>query len=198
MNELKIGDVLWQMEGHEQNGVCKFYAIPKCIEYIDEHKVLFGKGYGGGSLGLIGKMYFTSRQECLDDFLEKHDSLEEPLPKVEDMEERIHHEERTDFQDFTIVRDDTITNSAVYIGGLCNLKDCTNLLKWISEPCEPLYMNIEYLSLTQIYKQVQKMVNDKGVLITVIVNDPLHAEIYQCGNHEEGKWEKLGRIMGYA
>lgn len=26
----------------------------------------------------------------------------------------------------------------------------------------------------------------------------LNGVIYQCGNHEEGKWEKYGETIGYA
>ena len=197
MSVLNIGDVLWTMEGYERNDICKFYAVPKCVEYVDEHKFLFGNKCGG-SLNLIGNKYFFTRQECLDNFSIKHKSFEVPISEAEDMESCIHHKERTDFQELTIVRDDTVTNSAVYIGSLCNLTNFTERLKWISEPCEPLHMNIEYLSLTQIYKQIKKMTNDEYVLITVIVNDPLHGYIYQCGNHKDGVWEKIGETLGYA
>ena len=115
-----------------------------------------------------------------------------------DTESCINNEERTDFQELTIVKDDTVTNSAVYIGGLCNLTNYTDHLKWISEPCEPLYMDIEYLTLAQIHNQIKKMTNDERVMITVIVNGPLHGDIYQCGNHKDGVWEKIGKTLGYA
>lgn len=192
--ELKVGSILWNMNGREQNGVVKFYARPHCIEHIDEHKFLFGDGCGG-SINSIGRNYFLTRQEAIDHYLEKHNNLEIKLPEVEDMEECIHHEERTDFQDLEVVRFDSVNCTSVYLGGFEHLDRVTDKLNWHTEFVEGLDMDVSTLTLTEIYEQLKRM---SSRIITVFVDSPLEGVIYQCGNYEEGKWVKIGTTKGYA
>lgn len=196
MSVLQIGDIVWQMSGREKNDLVKFHAIPHCIEYVDEHKVFFENG-GGGSLGNLGRNWFLSRQECIDDFLKDHKSLEIPLSELKDTKEPIYHEERTDFQALEVVDFDSITQTSVYVGFLSDLVNYTNTLDWHKKFVNGLDMEVGTLSLTEIYEQIKAVCGGSRV-ITVFVENPLHGEIYQCGNYEDGKWVKLGNTMGYA
>lgn len=194
--ELKVGDILWQMTGKEQNDVVRFYAAPHSIETIDERKILFENGCGG-SRNNIGKTWFYTRDEAIDNFVSKFKSLEVGLPELDSETKRnVTHLPRTDFQNLIIVRDDTVHSATVYTGhvdGLCNITDC---LHWHNEYVDALYMNVQSLTLSEIWEQVRKISNRR--IVTVFVDGPLQGEIYQCGNHEEGKWEKIGETRGYA
>ena len=75
---MEVGTVLWHMIGKRQNDEIRWYAEPKCVEYVDEHKYLYGDGCGG-SLNNVGANVFLSREECLSHFMEKHDSLTEKI-----------------------------------------------------------------------------------------------------------------------
>ena len=196
MNDnIKIGDVLWAMHGRERNGMCKFFACPKCVEYVDEHKFLFGDGCGG-SLNSIGHNYFLTRQEAIDHHLEKYKSLEVDLSDDEEFESKVTHEERTDFQDYEICEFDSIDCATVYMGGMDRLVKANDMLEWHEQEAEWAYMTIKTLTLSEIYEQLKDKMEDR--MITVFVESPLHGEIFQCGNHEEGKWEKYGSTQGYA
>lgn len=194
--ELQIGDVLWQMQAREQNGICKWYAAPHCIEFIDEHKILF-ENRCGGSRNYIEKKWFKTRQEAMDNFLESHESLEMPLQDDED-DNLIVHLPRTDFQDMEVCRDDTVDTTSIYLGGFDRLENITDRFRWHEEYYEGLYMNVGTLTLSEIYEQSKNIIESDDRMLTVFCNSMLHGEIYQCGNHEEGKWEKIGETRGYA
>lgn len=196
MKELKVGDILWQFLGIEQDGVYEYKVVPKCIESIDDHKVIFTDGLGG-SLNNIGKRWFHSRQEALDYFQKKFEGLSSNTSMQTVLEqEQIKHRERTDFQDYQVVKFDTINETSVYTGSLRNLVNITDKLHWHSEPCEPLYMNIEFLTLSEIWEQAKDLSEQR--ILTVFVDSPLRGTIFQCGNYEEGKWVKYGTTQGYA
>ena len=194
--EYKIGDVLWQMQAREQNGICKWKAVPHSIEVIDDRKVLFENGCGG-SRSSIENHWFLTRQEAIDDFLKKHESLEIPLPEVTDEEKNVvTHLPRTDFQDLEVIRFDSITETSVYVGGMDRLVNITDKLKWHTQYVEALCMDVGTLTLSEIYEQAKEFNWDR--MLTVFVESSLEGVIYQCGNYEDGKWVKYGTTRGYA
>lgn len=79
------------------------------------------------------------------------------------------------------------TATYVYTGSFRNLEKVDDL-KWREVDGE------EILSLKEIYEQLK----DKCRMITVFVDSPLHGEIYQCGNYDDGLWVLHGNTKGYA
>ena len=53
------------------------------------------------------------------------------------------------------------------------------------------------ITLAEIYEYVKKNIPDR-ILITVFVNEPLKAPVYQCNNYTVGEWWKIGVLSGYA
>lgn len=197
MMEYKIGDVLWQMQAREQNGICKWSAVPHSIEVIDDRKVLFENGCGG-SRSSIENHWFLTRQEAIDDFFKKHERLEIPLLEVTDEEKNVvTHLPRTDFQDLEVTKFDTVSTATVYLGYFDNLLYINDRLKWRTEDWGEEIGDIEILTLSEIWEQVKNIFSNERI-VTVIVDSPLHGEIYVCGNHKEGIWEKIGETRGYA
>lgn len=190
---MEIGTILWRMVGKRHNDVIKWYPQPNSVEYVDEHKYLFGDGCGG-SLSNIGKNEFLTREECINHFLEKHDSLTQEIQIDEESPDDVYDLPRTDWQDWRVTRFDSIEHTSVYLGGLNNLKDVTGALKWHSEWVEALCMDIETLTLQEISEQLSK----SNIMITVIQNGSMVCNIFQYGNYSDGKWYKLGEVMGYA
>ena len=194
--KLKIGDVLWQIRGIEQNGVYKYNAHPLAIEVIDDHKIIFSDGTGG-SRNLLGQKWFYTRDEALDNFKDKFEKISaEATLSLNLDEDQIEHRERTDFQDYEVCRFDTVNETSVYAGGLNRLVNITDKLSWHKEYFDSLYMDIETLTLSEIWEQAKEFSEDR--ILTVFEDSPLKGTIYQCGNYEEGKWVKLGNTMGYA
>ena len=193
---MEIGTVLWHMVGKRHDKEIRWYAEPKCIEYIDNHKYLFGDGCGG-SLNNIGIIEFPTREECIDHFLESHDSLIEPIGIDEKSPDNVYDMPRTDWQDYLVTKFDSIQHTSVYLGGMNGLKDISDRLKWHTEYAEGLNMDVGTLTLTEIADQVKKRYG-KYQMITVIQNAPLTCRIFQYGNYSDGKWYKLGEVMGYA
>lgn len=193
--ELKVGDVIWQMVGTELNGTVTYHAVPHCVEIVDDRMVRFENGCGG-SKTCIGKMWFLSRDEAIADFIKRHGRLELPEEDCKELEQFIQHKERTDFQTLEVVEFDSVDSTAVYLGGVSCLKKVNDELNWHEEEVESLDMNIKSLTLTEIYEQLKEVYGCQ--IITVFVDSPMHGEIYQCGNYEDGKWVKLGSTMGYA
>lgn len=101
-----------------------------------------------------------------------------------------------DWQEWLVTRFDSIEHTSVYLGGLNNLKDVSERLEWHYECIEGLYMKVGTLTLTEIANQCKAKFNDR--MITVIQNEPMVCRIFQYGNYLDGKWYKLGEIMGYA
>ena len=207
IDELKVGDILWQMYGTRQNDEIRWYAHPKCIEKIDEHKYLFGGG-GGCSKNSVGKNYYRTREEAISQFMEHHGSLVQKLDDIEKatvdvvpkgMADNVHNLPRTDWQDKRIVKWDTVNVAGVYVGTIENMMNVTEAISWHSEPMG----DFDYISLTlsEIYEQVSKLEIMKGGLriITVFQEGPLDGDIYQCGNYSEAdKWVQIGTLRGYA
>lgn len=194
--KIEVGTVLWRMRGIERNGIVRWYAAPDCVEQIDDRKFLFGNGCGA-SLNAIGTNYFLSRDEAIHNHLSMGGELEQEFK--EDAEE-ITRLPPTDFQDQIIYKfNHGVNDCGVYVGGLSQLKDITSDIVWncISLVDDEYYE--ESLSLSQIYDQVSRLAGHEYDIITVIQNDPLRAQIYQCNNYERGKWVCLAdNVMGYA
>ena len=195
---IEIGTVLWSMRGTERNGIIKWYASPQCVEYIDDSKFLCGNGCGG-SFGLIGKTVFLSRQEALDHFLASHDSLEEKMEIGSMLPEEVYSLPRTDWNDKKIYKwNHGVNECGVYIGRLSRLKDITEEIVWDHIQVNDGMYYEQSLTLRQIYEQVSKIAGYYRSIITVIQDDPMRSQIYQCNNYENGFWVKLGEVQGYA
>lgn len=206
IDELKVGDILWQMYGRRQNDEIRWYAQPKCIEQIDEHKYLFGGG-GGCSKNSVGKNYFQTREEAIGHFTEHHGALVQKIDDIEKatvdvvphgMADNVHDFPRTDWQDKRIVKWDTVNVAGVYVGTIEKMVNVTEAIKWDSEPMG----DFDYISLTlsEIYEQVSQMdIMKNGLrIITVFQEGPLDGDIYQCGNYKDGRWLHIGKLQGYA
>lgn len=187
---MEVGTVLWRMVGKRQNDEIRWYAEPKCVEYVDEHIYLYGDRCGG-SLNNVGVNVFLSREECISHFMEKHDSLIQKIPIDEKSPDDVYDLPRTDWQEWLVTRFDSVECTSVYRNGLNKLVNITNALKWHTEYVEGLEMQVDTLTLKEISEQVE------SGMITVIQNDPMRCKIFQYGNYLDGKWYKLGEIMGY-
>lgn len=210
------GTVLWSMRGKRQNDAIIWSAYPYSIESYDEGG-RFYKAVPNIIIipSVIGKVFFLTRQEALDRFLENHHDLRQHIDIDKNIEEILSKEEadkvsefpRTNFQNIEICESDTVSSAAVYLGHLTDLEKVNDKLIWRNDKDVAEKLGIEearFLSLNEIYEQVKKNFGKvffgilQTPLITVIVNDPLKGTIYQCNNHCEGIWEKLGETKGYA
>lgn len=192
MNEckLKIGDVVWRMYGHKKDPGEKteWHAKPMCIEYIDDHKFL-DAWRCGGSLGLIGKSYFLTREECLKNWEEHRHEYENPAVTSGVLHER----ERLG----SIVKDDTYFWKdddilRVYMNGMPVEYD---KLPWREDDKPGEYgMPDCYVTLGMI-----RGAFGEYAILTVWYEMPTHGFIYQTGNyHNETAWRLHGWTQGYA
>ena len=95
--------------------------------------------------------------------------------------------------EFTVCRFDGVTVTGVYVGTTDCLRCVNDRLKWRKEVIEELSDEpTEMLTLAEIEKQL------KHHIVTVIINGPMHGEIYQCGNYSAREWWKIGDLDGYA
>lgn len=181
------------MAGTRINDTIKWEAVPKVIKEITDTRFLFYRG-GGGSVGLIGKMYFTSKEECENAWL-KNRALEEHIDYEEKTPESIDELPRTNWETYELCKFDTVDLTTVYIGGLSRLRNVTPALKWrVDESAEEyLDMKLELLTL----KEISDQLGDEKI-ITVIHEGPMHTEIFQHGNYLDAGWVRLGEVMGYA
>lgn len=200
MDHLAPGTVLWRMMGIRQDGRITWHAIPKCIEKAEDARYLFDTG--GCSKNSVGLDYFLTRPEAIESHLTKYGSLVEDIdpnstldgmarPELKDQVEEL---PRTDWDSFTIVRWDAVNAAAVYYGGLRNLKNITDSLKWRDDGCGQTGYHAEVLTLKEIYGQVREIYPGQPV-ITVFQETLLNGAIYQCGNYGDGKWVMLGTIL---
>lgn len=98
--------------------------------------------------------------------------------------------------DHEIVEFDGLTASAVYLGGLDDLKKCNQYLDWHIDDTHANDFGrvFKYLTLDEIAKQ---LCHDGLRIITIIHNDPKRSRILQYGNYGD-EWWVLGGVMGYA
>lgn len=194
-----VGTILWEMIGKRRNKQITWYASPRCVEKVTEHMYMFGDGCGISHNG-VGRNMFLSRKECIDHFLEKNESLVQEIGIDEPTPKDCCTLPRTDWQDLEVVKFDSVNVTSVYLNGLGNLLNVTNQLPWKKEWCEPLGIEIETITLAEIYDYLNREIEGKkhSPIVTVFVNDPMRCEVYQCGNYQAGVWVHLGSIQGYA
>jgi len=193
-HNLKIGDIVWEMRGRRQNGITKWAAQPRCIEYADEHKFLFADGCGA-SWNSIGKNYFLSRQDAMDDFLKRHDSL---ATKSAEPDAPVYEAPRTDWEDYEIYPGSELENiTKIFLND--NPLNTSRLI-WQTLPDDDWRKSdagCEYsMTLNQLSTQLYAM-GERGI-ITVVVEGPMHGDIFQIGNYSEMKWGLHGTTRGYA
>ena len=196
-----MGDVLWSMTGIRQDGKIKWYARPTCIEYVDKHKFL-DAWHCGGSWNNIGYNYFLTRDEAIAHFTEKGRKLEEDIdPNRELSEEQkaagIKEKARTDWQTYEVYRFNGVDMTSIYLNGFNGLIDVTKQAPWRHQLIEWAGEAWETLTLDEIYQHFAKDGQERA-MITVFCNGPGKCRIFQCGNYKNGKWVKLGEVMGYA
>ena len=102
-----------------------------------------------------------------------------------------------------ICRFDSVDVSAVYVGGLTELKDVTDKVNWRIEKCDGLGMDLELVTLDELVGQLASEVEIDGKktlvgMITVISHSPLSGVIYQWGNYPGEGWFQIGETAGYA
>lgn len=105
---------------------------------------------------------------------------------------------RTDWQGYKVYRFDGVTATDVYAGGLNNMAKVTASIQW-RKP-DPDYPELgEYATLSDIHDSYKAITGaSANIILTVFENGPTHCNIFQCGNYKEGRWVKLGSVMGYA
>lgn len=191
--EIKENDILWHMEGTRQNDNIHWKAIPKMVESVNEHMFTFYQG-GAISRNCVGSMYFVSKEECEKHWLERHESFDIPIDYDEPAPEGVNERPRTNWETYEVTRFDGVTDTAVYLGGLSRLQNITEKIKWNkdTENVSEYGMVVEYSTLHEISEQF------KESMLTVIVNDPMRAKIFQYGNYPGGGWVFLGGVQGYA
>lgn len=188
-----VGTVLWRMGGIRRNDKVCWHPYPICIEKADKHKFLNASG-SGGSWNNIGRTYFLSREACIAHFLQNNKSLEQEIGFDEPTPEGVRERPRTDWQKYEVVKHSIGEEPFVYIGGFGNLQPATLLLKFRIVQRDD--WEFFALRLEEIYDQLK----DKASIITVFnqSQSALNCDIFQCGNYDEGKWVKMGTVMGYA
>lgn len=101
-------------------------------------------------------------------------------------------------KEYLVYKFDGVTASAVYVGGLTDLKKADTLTwhedKEASKMCGiPTYV----LTLDEIRERLQNQYGGSSPLITVIIDNPLSGWIIQYGNYGD-EWWKIGETGGYA
>lgn len=92
-------------------------------------------------------------------------------------------------EDIEICQFDGIEVNTVYTGGLSDLNNVTEWLKWRRDDLK----SPKKLKLSEIVEQL----GDGEPIITIISESPLSGEIWQYGNYGDSWW-KIGTLYGYA
>lgn len=194
-----VGTILWGMRGIRRNGEIKWHAHPRCVESITEHMYLFANGEGT-SHNVVGRNCFLSRQECLENFLKSHDSLEQKIgiddPLEEALKSNVTELERTDFENYEIYPSYTL----MYITKIFFEDKLIpeHRLVWNKIPEDDWRSCDATCSLTLNQLSTQLYAKTGRGIITVLVEEPLRGEIFQIGNYSDMKWRKHGTTKGYA
>ena len=177
--EIHIGQILWQMRCPAHKYPDGWYANPKYVECVDEHKFLFGDGTGG-SLNSIGKNYFLTREEAI----EHHKNAPKAVTSA-----MFDKPKRCVGQP---------VDETIHVGGF-GVKIFSGLLdKRIDDLLEfekDEFTGDVWISLGEIRDQLAK----NGIYcFTVYNDDPMHGSIYMYGNYTDDKFYLFGETMGYA
>ncbi len=201
------GTELWVMKGLRKDAKLSWKAISVQIkEYRDGYRPYYILSDGHNILPeLIGKVYFLTEKEAIDRFNEAKNKIGVSIPKV--TLEKVFSEDKNQLRDLEVCEFDSVSSTAVYLGGFRDLQKINDLLNWRNDKDIARQIGMDetkFLKLSDIYTQVRELFgrqrDDKVIspIITVIVTDPLKGAIYQCNNHGEGIWEKVGKTNGYA
>lgn len=104
--------------------------------------------------------------------------------------------------DTEICKFDGLTTTTVYLGGMSELVNITNKLKWHNQGfIREFGLEIETLTLEEVINQLKNegIINEQyPEIITVIIDASLNGAIWQYGNYRDGKWHQIGTTIGYA
>ena len=194
MTEVKSNDILWRMKGTRRNDKIQWKAVPQIVESVEKYMYRFYDG-GGISHNCIGSMYFTSKEECEQEWQKHHNAFEQLIAFDEPTPEGIDEHPRTNWETYEIQKFNGVDSCGVYMGGLDRLVQINNELDWHkdTEHVAEYGMEVEYLELHEISEQIITR-----RLITVIVNSPMRSKVFQYGNYPDAGWVYLGEVQGYA
>lgn len=104
--------------------------------------------------------------------------------------------------DTEICKFDGVTTTTVYLGGMSELVNINDKLKWHNQGHIGLLgLEIETLTLEEVVNQLknEEIINKQySEIITVIIDSSLNGSIWQYGNYRDGKWHQIGTTIGYA
>lgn len=194
MVEVKVNDILWHMQGTRQNDKLQWKAVPQMVESVEKYMYRFYDG-SGISHNCIGSMYFTSKEECEQEWEKRNCGFELEFDYDEPTPEGVEELPRTNWETYEVNKFDGVDSCGVYVGGLDRLVRINNELEWHkdTEHVAEYGMEVEYLELHEISEQIKT----RG-LITVIVNSPMRSKVFQYGNYPDTGWVYLGEVQGYA
>lgn len=101
---------------------------------------------------------------------------------------------------YELCKDDSVSYTAIYLGGLTDLEQLE--LEWEIIQGVGEFGYLEVLTLDEIVERVREQVDDdyieeNGLMITVFIQEPLKGKILQYGNYGDSWWE-IGKTSGYA
>lgn len=101
---------------------------------------------------------------------------------------------------YELCKDDSVSYTAIYLGGLTDLEQLE--LEWEIIQGVGEFGYLEVLTLDEIVERVREQVDDdyieeNGFMITVFIQEPLKGKILQYGNYGDSWWE-IGKTSGYA
>lgn len=195
-----VGTVLWKMESGF-NDYCgspadeKIHWRPEAhaIQHTNENVFMFS--HGGASWGAIGKTYFLTREECIEDWGNRP-MIEDPPPKGDPPP-------LPDLNKLEIWREDSV--SILTITVCCGFNRefvSTEKLDWHVDPNVDEWghrfgFTVEHLTLQEISDQI-KTLYPLCSIIEVRREEPLKGVIYQYGNYGDDEWREHGTLNGYA
>lgn len=93
-----------------------------------------------------------------------------------------------------IYRFDGVDATTVYTGSFDSLEKAELIWHIDKEMACITETYGEWLTLDEIAHQLK----GKTHMITIFVDQPLHGEIWQYGNYNDGTWYRIGETIGYA
>ena len=198
-----IGTALWSMTPSFYKGYTHWTPRPHSIE---THGDEYGFGFGilpierGNRWERIGKSYFTTREECLQDWgdrprvtLDKRDVTEQESP------------DPVKYGEHTVWRGNGVSTLFITIGLDRERFDLGKLTWHTDKEMKRMTGNGEYLSLNEIRDQIHEWIRKEEnigaevrMIVEVLEESPTSGIIHQVGNHDGSTWHKQGTTMGYA
>ena len=97
-------------------------------------------------------------------------------------------------EDTPITIFDSVTCTGIYLGGLDELQNVTDLLPCQTEIHPALGFEVRKTTL----KEIANCFCHHGDIITVFVDNPKDTIVYQYNNYSDNSWYILGELAGYA